>query len=141
LGSIRDTPAGERVMTIRLRPPELGAVVVRINTSETGVSVRLVTESAAAANHLAQQRHLLLSDLEDSGLRGTSVEVSTGDVATGDQAGPGTGQRGDEEAGPQELDPLTEPAPLDPAEADGAALEQLRQRAQRRGHRTVDLNL
>lgn len=77
LGSIRTTPAGEQQLTIRLRPAELGSVMVRISTGENGTTVALVADSSAAANQLQQQRSLLVSELEESGLRGIAVDVGT----------------------------------------------------------------
>ena len=64
-------------MTIRLRPDDLGSVVVRISTGEAGTTVALVADSAAAANQLAQQRQQLIRELQDGGLRGVAVDVST----------------------------------------------------------------
>lgn len=97
LGSVRNLPSGEQQLTIRLRPAELGSVVVRINTGENGTSVSLVTESSAASNQLNQQRQQLLTDLEDSGLSDVSVDInagSDGDRAQTDQSDPDGGATG-----------------------------------------------
>ncbi len=77
LGSIRNLPTGEQQLTIRLRPAELGSVTVRISTGEAGTAVALVADSSAAANQLTLQRHSLISELEQSGLRGVAVDVGT----------------------------------------------------------------
>ncbi len=84
LGSLRTLPTGEQQITIRLRPAELGSVVVRVNNGENGTAISLVTESSAAANQLNQQRQQLLNDLEDSGLAGVNVDI--GSNADGDGA-------------------------------------------------------
>jgi flagellar hook-length control protein FliK len=89
LGSLRNLPTGEQQLTIRLRPDDLGSVVVRISTGDAGTTVALVAESATAANQLNQQRQQLISELQDGGLRGVSVDVGTGDDAgrsEGDEA-------------------------------------------------------
>ena len=78
LGSLRATPSGEQQITIRLRPAELGSVLVRISTGESGTAVVLVADSAAAASQLQQQRQLLVSELEEGGLVGIAVDVATG---------------------------------------------------------------
>lgn len=93
IGSIRNLPTGERQMTIRLRPAELGAVLVRINTTDAGTTVALVTESTAAANQLNQQRQQLITDLEDGGLADVNVDI--GSEADADRPG---GEPSDDEA-------------------------------------------
>ena len=75
LGSLRTLPSGEQVVTIRLRPAELGSVLVRINTGEAGTTVSLVAETSAAANQLNQQRQQLIRELEDGGLVGVDVDI------------------------------------------------------------------
>lgn len=77
IGSMRTTAAGDQQMTIRLRPAELGSVMIRVTTGEAGTTVALVAESAAAANQLNQQRQQLLSELEDGGLTEVAVDVGT----------------------------------------------------------------
>jgi flagellar hook-length control protein FliK len=88
MGSIRNLPTGEQQLTIRLRPDDLGSVVVRISTGEAGTTVALVADSAVAANQLTQQRQQLIRELEDGGLRGVAVDVGTsGDTQQGDGDG------------------------------------------------------
>ncbi|MEM8923629.1 MAG: flagellar hook-length control protein FliK [Actinomycetota bacterium] len=87
MGSLRTNQAGEQLLTVRLRPAELGAVTVRVVTGDNGTAISLVAESAAAATQLQQQRQLLTSDLESSGLRGIALDIGAGNGA-GD--GPGT---------------------------------------------------
>ncbi|MGH1489482.1 MAG: flagellar hook-length control protein FliK [Acidimicrobiales bacterium] len=77
IGSLRTTTTGDQQMTIRLSPAELGSVVVRVSTGESGTAVTLVTESAAAANQLNQQRQQLISDLEETGIGGVDVDIDT----------------------------------------------------------------
>ena len=77
LGSLRTTPTGEQQLTIRLRPAELGSVVVRINSGDAGTAVSLVTESSAAANQLNQQRQQLIRDLQDGGLVDVNVDIGS----------------------------------------------------------------
>ncbi len=81
VGSLRTNADGDQQMTIRLRPAELGAVIVRVIANETGTNVSVVAETSAAANQLSQQRQQLTSELESSGLRGVSVDIGaeTGD--------------------------------------------------------------
>jgi flagellar hook-length control protein FliK len=86
LGSIRNLPNGESQMTIRLRPADLGAVLVRINSTDAGTAVALVAESSAAANQLNQQRQQLINDLEDGGLAGVNVDIGSGAEADGSAA-------------------------------------------------------
>ncbi len=87
LGSLRTTPTGDQQLTIRLRPAELGSVVVRINSGDAGTAVSLVTESSAAANQLNQQRQQLIRDLEDGGLVGVNVDIGSDGGADRTQTG------------------------------------------------------
>ncbi len=98
IGSLRTLQSGEQQLTIRLRPAELGSVVVRVAAGEGGTTVSLVADSAIAATQLTQQRQQLVSELEQSGLAGVAVDVNTGgnpdqtDPDADDAgAGPGTG--------------------------------------------------
>lgn len=93
VGSLRTLRNGEQQVTIRLRPAELGSVLVRINAGENGTAVSLLTESAIAANQLGQQRQQLVDQLEESGLRGVAVDIDTG--GNPDQAEPGAEGDGD----------------------------------------------
>ncbi|MEM9652373.1 MAG: flagellar hook-length control protein FliK [Actinomycetota bacterium] len=77
IGSMRTTAAGDQQMTIRLRPAELGSVMIRVTTGEAGTTVALVAESAAAASQLNQQRQQLINELEDRGLTEVAVDVGT----------------------------------------------------------------
>ncbi|MEM9563295.1 MAG: flagellar hook-length control protein FliK [Actinomycetota bacterium] len=91
IGSLRTLQNGEQQLTIRLRPAELGSVVVRVAAGEGGTTVSLVADSAIAATQLTQQRQQLVSELEQSGLTGVAVDVGTGgnpDAADTDQANP-----------------------------------------------------
>ncbi|MEL7156638.1 MAG: flagellar hook-length control protein FliK [Actinomycetota bacterium] len=75
VGSLRTNLDGDQQMTIRLRPAELGSVMVRVIANETGTNISVVAETSAAANQLSQQRQQLASELENSGLRGVSVDI------------------------------------------------------------------
>lgn len=77
IGSIRTNTNGDQQMTIRLRPAELGSVMIRVSTGDGGTTVALVAESAAAAGQLNQQRQQLINELEDGGLSGVAVDVGT----------------------------------------------------------------
>jgi len=77
LGSVRANAEGDQELTIRLRPADMGSVMVRISTGDSGTAVALVADSAVAANQLQQQRQQLIGELEDSGIRGVAVDVNT----------------------------------------------------------------
>ncbi len=77
MGSLRTLQNGEQQMTIRLRPAELGSVMVRVNAGENGTTVSLIADSAVAATQLNQQRQQLISELEQGGLAGVAVDVGT----------------------------------------------------------------
>lgn len=90
IGSMRLNTEGDQQMTIRLRPAELGSVVVRVTTGEAGTAVSLVAESSAAANQLNQQRQQLISDLEETGIGSVNVDIDSSgdpDQAESDEAG------------------------------------------------------
>jgi flagellar hook-length control protein FliK len=101
VNSVRLTPSGEHQLTIRLRPDDLGSVTVQVTTGEAGTTVALVADSRAAANQLQQQRHLLLQQLETSGLGRTTIDIGLGSgtgSGQGPSADPGSG-RGNGKAG------------------------------------------
>jgi hypothetical protein len=100
LGSLRSRSDGEREMVVRLRPAELGSVTIRVHTTEQGVRVSLVADTAAAAGQLNQQRHHLLSELDESGLAGASVDVGQHDPSDGTGPGGGRGD-GEPDRGPE----------------------------------------
>jgi hypothetical protein len=83
MGSLRTLQNGEQQLTIRLRPAELGSVVVRVNAGEHGTRVSLLTDSAVAATQLGQQRQQLISELEQGGLAGVAVDIANGGSAGG----------------------------------------------------------
>ncbi len=80
MSSVRSLANGDQQVTVRLRPAELGSVVVRINTNDQGTVVSLVADSAVAATQLNQQRQLLVSELEQGGLTSVAVDVGTGET-------------------------------------------------------------
>lgn len=79
MGSLRTNSSGDQQLTIRLRPDTLGSVVVRVSSGENGTTVAVVAESTAAASQLQQQRPLLVSELESSGLSGVSIDIGRDD--------------------------------------------------------------
>ena len=79
IGSLRNLQNGEQQLTIRLRPVELGSIVVRVNAGDNGTTVSLLADSAVAATQLTQQRQQLISELEQGGLAGVTVDVGTED--------------------------------------------------------------
>ncbi len=82
LSNIRLNARGEQTFTIRLHPEELGSVTVKVTTSDTAVRVGLVTDTAAAASALANQRTQLVQELTEGGLDGASVDVAHGDASS-----------------------------------------------------------
>lgn len=136
LGSIRTTSTGDRQLTIRLNPAELGSIMVRISTGEAGTAVALVAESAVAASQLHQERQLLVSELEESGLAGVAVDVATSDPQSQD---PGTDEAGEDAEVGSFPNSTRSGSALDPSLAgDGRTLAGRRPRA---GTGLVDIDL
>lgn len=133
LGAIRSNADGEQVFTIRLRPAELGALTVRIHTSDAGVRVSLVTDTAAAANQLSQQRQELVSDLEERGLSGAGVDVSTSDQ------GAQQGSEADDETSSRSPGSTTHGGPTIEEQEAAPSLQTLQERAAT--HRSNSINL
>lgn len=96
MGSLRTLRNGEQQLTIRLRPAELGSVVVRVNAGEHGTRVSLLADSAVAATQLGQQRQQLINELEQNGLAGVAVDISNGQNPGNPESANPDGERGGE---------------------------------------------
>lgn len=83
---IRSTGDGQEVR-IRLRPAELGELLVQIRTKGDHVAVRLVASSAAAQQTLVDDRLRLAAELARAGFEEGSVDISQQDA--GDAGGRG----------------------------------------------------
>lgn len=100
LSNIRLNARGEQTFTIRLHPEELGSVTIKVTTTDAAVRVGLVTDTAAAAGALANQRTQLVQELAESGLDGASVDVAHGDASSaGERQGDGDGDDTDQAGG------------------------------------------
>jgi ribonuclease E len=95
MNSLRALENGDQQVTIRLRPAELGSVMVRVAAGETQTVVSLVADSAVAASQLAQQRQQLIDELEQSGMLGVAVDVGTDSGADSQNSADASGD-GDE---------------------------------------------
>lgn len=90
---VRSTGDGQELL-MRLRPAELGELLVQVRTQGDHVSVRLVTSSAAAQQTLVDDRLRLAAELARAGFDEGSVDIgqsNTGDAnQRGDQNGDGS---------------------------------------------------
>jgi flagellar hook-length control protein FliK len=118
LNAVRLTSGGDHELTIRLRPDDLGSVMVKVTTGDGGTTVALVADTRAAANQLQQQRHELLRQFEASGLGQTTVDIglSSGSRQSGDNQD-GSGKH--PTAAPSA--PSRRPGPVSPAAASPAS--------------------
>ncbi len=91
---IRSSADGQEVR-IRLRPAELGDLVVQVRTSGDQVSVRLTASSAAAHQTLVDDRLRLATELAKAGFDEGSVDIGLHD---------GSGSFGDARHGPDAQD-------------------------------------
>ncbi len=91
---IRSSADGQEVR-IRLRPAELGELVVQVRTNGDQVSVRLTASSAAAHQTLLDDRLRLATELAKAGFDEGSVDIGLDD---------GTGSFGDARHGPSAQD-------------------------------------
>lgn len=84
-GRIRSSENGQEVR-IRLRPAELGELVVHVRTNGEHVSVKLTASSAAAQQMLADDRLRLAEELARAGFDEGLVDIAThdGDNSFGD---------------------------------------------------------
>ena len=87
---LRDEGGGRTSLVVRLDPPELGAVVVRLTVQDGRVDVQLRTPDATARGDLQAQAFDVQRVLRDNGFDLTSFDVAQG------------GTRGDVPGGAQE---------------------------------------
>ena len=97
---IRSTGDGQEVR-IRLRPAELGELLVQVRTRGDHVSVRLVASSAAAHQTLMDDRLRLASELARAGFDEGSVDIGQHDAGDSSRHG---GERGDADRSGRPLD-------------------------------------
>lgn len=97
---IRSTGDGQEVR-IRLRPAELGELLVQVRTRGDHVSVRLVASSAAAHQTLIDDRLRLASELARAGFNEGSVDIGQHDAGDSSRHG---GERGDADRSGRPLD-------------------------------------
>jgi hypothetical protein len=76
------TEGGRTSLVIRLDPPELGAVLVRLTVKDGQVDVQLRTPDLVARGDLAAQAFDVKQVLHDQGLNLASFDVAHGDVLT-----------------------------------------------------------
>lgn len=75
---IQSINLGQTEMKLQLKPPELGRIIVTIDTHETGMKVNIVTENQAARDILASQSADLKTTLSNSGINLESFDVEMG---------------------------------------------------------------
>ncbi len=80
---LRDVGGGRASLVIRLDPPELGPVVVRLTVRDGRVDVQLRTGEAVAAVGLAQASAEVRSTLADYGLDLSSFDVEHAPMSAG----------------------------------------------------------
>jgi flagellar hook-length control protein FliK len=90
LHRVRPTADGNEVR-LRLRPAELGELLVNVQANDDGVSVRLVTTSNTAQQTLAADSARLKNELHLAGFGETSVDVSQQDDGRQDNGQPRQG--------------------------------------------------
>lgn len=107
--------AGDTRFTVRLDPPELGRVDVRLDVGADGqTQARLIVERPEALSELARHARALERAMAEAGAPlgegGLSLELQAGahDAQTDDDAGPG-----DDDTGGQTAPDATPRAPLD----------------------------
>jgi flagellar hook-length control protein FliK len=69
-------------MQIRLDPPEMGALLVKVSVIDGRMTATFTAENEAAADLLGNNLHQLKSSLESSGVQVERMQVRTGDVQT-----------------------------------------------------------
>lgn len=88
---LRHEGGGRTSLVVRLDPPELGAVVVRLTVQDGRVDVQLRTPDLAARSDLQAQSYDVQQVLRDNGLDLTSFDVSHGELPSGDLRQDGRG--------------------------------------------------
>lgn len=91
---LRHEGGGRTSLVVRLDPPELGAVLVRLTVQDGRVDVQLRTPDLAARSDLQAQSYDVQQVLREQGLDLTSFDVAHGDVLTGGREDAGTPDRG-----------------------------------------------
>lgn len=116
---IRSTGDGQEVR-IRLRPAELGELLVQVRTQGEHVSVKLVASSAAAQQTLVDDRLRLAAELARAGFEEGSVDI--GHQEAGD-SNRGDADRGDGRGADRSAQSLRTVAGLDRADGTRQPLE------------------
>jgi flagellar hook-length control protein FliK len=96
---LRHEGGGRTSLVVRLDPPELGAVLVRLTVQDGRVDVQLRTPDLAARSDLQAQSWDVQQVLRDSGLDLRSFDVSHGDVLSGELFQGGRDQAGTPDRG------------------------------------------
>lgn len=91
---IRSTGDGQEVR-MRLRPAELGELLVQVRTQGDHVSVRLVASSAGAQQTLIDDRLRLAAELARAGFDEGSVDIGQSNTGDTSQRGDDNGNRGE----------------------------------------------
>jgi flagellar hook-length control protein FliK len=82
---LRHEGGGRTSLVVRLDPPELGAVLVRLTVQDGRVDVQLRTPDLVARNDLQAQQYDVQQVLRDQGFDLSSFDVAHGDVFPGNQ--------------------------------------------------------
>ncbi|MCW2608100.1 MAG: hypothetical protein JWO60_2793, partial [Frankiales bacterium] len=98
---LRDVGGGRASLVVRLDPPELGPVVVRLSVRDGRVDVQLRTGEAVAAVGLAQASAEVRSTLADHGLDLSSFDVEQGALPPGAGQHPGERRESPDRATPR----------------------------------------
>jgi flagellar hook-length control protein FliK len=135
---IRSTGNGQEVR-IRLRPADLGELVVQVRTQGEQVAVRLTASSQAAQQALVDDRLRLAAELARAGFEEGSVDIGRDEGGNLGQPGQGTdGERGRERLGPAPIPAAVERSLLerrDPIRTDSGV------RPGRHAYSTINLTL
>jgi flagellar hook-length control protein FliK len=91
LGRVRASENGQE-LRMRLRPADLGELLIQVHTRGDHVSVRLATTNDGARQALLDDQARLAEELANAGFQGASVDVRQendgGDRSERDEAGP-----------------------------------------------------
>ena len=82
---LRHEGGGRTSLVVRLDPPELGAVLVRLTVQDGRVDVQLRTPDLVARNDLQAQQRDVQQVLRDQGFDLSSFDVTHGDVLPGNK--------------------------------------------------------
>lgn len=109
--ALRHEGGGRTSLVVRLDPPELGAVLVRLTVQDGRVDVQLRTPDLAARSDLQAQSYDVQQVLRDAGLDLTSFDVAHGDVLSGDLLHSERGDAGTPDRGTPRRAPGTDGGP------------------------------